>query len=636
MTELTEKLTPGQRRRGQRRYLWFARLNGASIACLAENMLILYALSVGLRETMVGVLASFLHITMPFMLLGKGFVARFGAARCIGWMWVGRNLCGIGMAAAPFLGLLGGSWLVPNAVLAFAFLFCAFRAMGMVGLNPLIAEISDEKSQGRLSARNFSNFTAFHLLTMLVLVAVMRLGGSTGTFQIILLSGALIGLVSSFTVMGVPETSVLRKSATLPIGQSVLKVLHRRPMRKLLLAHVGGFALLTALPPMTMAAAKKGYGISDADALFLVLIQLVGGIVGAFLSQIISERSGPRPLLIIAALILTSTAGMWSLAPSELHVGFIFTVFFSTGFSALMLVLSLTHCFIALTPASLRLPGGLLVSFGAGAGSAIAGFVVASGGIATLKDSLGFTGLELYDMYFRLVIPFALVCVGLVAQVEGIRDWRVGRVMGLFFSPRDLRALFTLSRMEEFSGPVEDRRTVESLGSSKSPLSESSILDLVDSPDFTIRARTINALRQLDYLGETARAALIRELREKPYTTAYLAAEVIGENNITEAIPDLLNALKSDDVYLVGKSMVALARLQAEDGKPKIAEILQLTDNPRLVIHAALALAEYDDPNFAPLLFRKSLNAELPKRSGTKFYTRSDGSRIAATRSIAI
>lgn len=612
MAETREKLTPNQRRRGQARYVWFARLNGASIACLADNMLILFALSVGLRESLVGVLASFLHITMPFMLLGKGLVARFGAVRSIGTMWLGRNLCGIGIAASPLIALFASPRWVPVSVMFFAFMFCTFRAMGMVGLNPLIADISDENSQGRMAARNFFNFTVANLITMSLLVGLMQTGDGTRMFQGIIFFGALLGVASALVIFGVPESSSIRESAAAPIGRAVLEVLRLRRLRQLLLAHIGGFALLTFLPPMSMAAVKKGYGIADSDALFLVLVQLVGGVASSFLSRTISERSGPRPLMLLGGSILASTAVLWTVAPQDFNLPFVFCIFFLTGFGMLMMILALTHCFIALTPPELRLSGSLIINLGAGAGAGIAGFGVASGIVGLLKVPFGFSGLELYDMYFRLTIPIALVCIVMLAQVERMSDWHVGQVMGVLFSPRDLRALFTLSRMEDFSGPGDDRRALKSLEQSTSPISESSILDMLDSPDFIIRARAIGALRRLVSLGDEARAALIRELRENQYTTAYLAAEVIGENNVQEAVEELMECIVSDDVYLAGKSMVALARLKVDRAKAVIEDVAQSTGNPRLIIHAAAALAEYGDTKFAPALFRKSLEPDLP------------------------
>jgi len=160
--------------------------------------------------------------------------------------------------------------------------------------------------------------------------------------------------------------------------------------------------------------------------------------------------------------------------------------------------------------------------------------------------------------------------------------------------------------------PALDCQTIAALANSKSALSETALLKFLDSPDFTVRARALNALRDLAELGPTARSALCREIRENGYTTAYLAAEIAGEKNVQEAVPALTEVLASDDVYLVGKSMVALVRLQATQVYPTIAQIQQQTSNPRLAIHSAAALAQVGDYQYLTLLLAKSTESSLP------------------------
>ena len=63
-----------------------------------------------------------------------------------------------------------------------------------------------------------------------------------------------------------------------------------------------------------------------------------------------------------------------------------------------------------------------------------------------------------------------------------------------------------------------------------------------------------------------------------------------------EAVPALRRGLESDDVFLAGKCMVALARLGDEASLATVERMYQATGNPRLLIHGAAALELFGRP----------------------------------------
>ncbi len=71
-----DTLTPEERLQGRKRFYRFYFPNGISVACLMNNVLILYGIRNGLTDPTVAIMASFLHLTMPFFLLGKSAIAR--------------------------------------------------------------------------------------------------------------------------------------------------------------------------------------------------------------------------------------------------------------------------------------------------------------------------------------------------------------------------------------------------------------------------------------------------------------------------------------------------------------------------------------------------------------------------------
>ena len=196
-------------------------------------------------------------------------------------------------------------------------------------------------------------------------------------------------------------------------------------------------------------------------------------------------------------------------------------------------------------------------------------------------------------------------------RLDHLKEWKVQDIFGVFFSFRDLRALFALSRMKGCVGYDRDVKHVGWLAQIGSPLSEEALLSFLKSGSMVVRGRALRALRQIDF-GDEAEEALLTELGIGEYTTAYIAAAILGEHKVARAIPALRQALVSDDVYLQGECMIALARLEGTDALPDILRIYESSDNPRVVIHGAGALALIGDHAYIYAILDKASNDSFP------------------------
>ena len=133
----------------------------------------------------------------------------------------------------------------------------------------------------------------------------------------------------------------------------------------------------------------------------------------------------------------------------------------------------------------------------------------------------------------------------------------------------------------------------------------------MDSPRFKVRGKALQTLAHIR-LSPAAGRRIIQELEHGEFTTAYLAAEIIGEHGLQDGIPALRKSLHSTDVYLQGKSMVALARLGDEVSYPAIESIFNTTKNPRLVVHGAQALVLMGGKQRMPMLLTKINTVDMP------------------------
>jgi hypothetical protein len=158
------------------------------------------------------------------------------------------------------------------------------------------------------------------------------------------------------------------------------------------------------------------------------------------------------------------------------------------------------------------------------------------------------------------------------------------------FSFRDLRAITLLDRLKKTDDPGEEGQLLEALYDAPSALAAKGLLDKMRSPRLATRTDAIRAVGALEDLTEDVEKALMDDLTNNPYTTAYLSARILGNHGYRDAIPVLRDLAASADYMLAGEAMIALAKLRDEDFRPTIERIITETQNPRLKIMGVEAL----------------------------------------------
>jgi HEAT repeat protein len=106
----------------------------------------------------------------------------------------------------------------------------------------------------------------------------------------------------------------------------------------------------------------------------------------------------------------------------------------------------------------------------------------------------------------------------------------------------------------------------------------------------------------LPALSEDAERALMDDIINNPYTTAYRSARALGNHEVFAAIPLLRELAVSNDYMLAGEAIIALARMADNAFRPEIEEIILKTENPRLKIAGVEAIGIYKNPASMSLL----------------------------------
>ncbi|MFW5814883.1 MAG: MFS transporter [Spirochaetota bacterium] len=609
-SEFPNQLTRDQRAVGQRRFRQFLLLNGVSVALLMENMLILYAIRNGASDPVVAVIASFVHLTMPAMVLGKRWVSRFGLSRTMALGWFFRYVSAMLMVLAPLLAALGSPTAAIGSIVAGAFGFAFFRAIGSVANTPLTGEITTPDERGTFISGNHTRVQSAFIVTMASAVVVLRVADALWVYQIIITVGCLVGFYAVTILARVPESSAPSRSARIGLRDVIRELAETPRLRRLFAGWAGGFVSFAVVIPYAMIAVKNGYGLSDYEALSHSLVLVVGSISSALLNGLVADRVGPRPLIIIYVAGLLVVAGFWALAPAVYYPILVGAAFFLAGMCKAGIIIGLGHYFLSAAKLSQRVGAALVMRIGGGAAAGITGSVIG----AVLLDVLragGLSGLDIYQGYFRIMLVPLAVFVVLAVRLERLSEWRISNVLGLMLSPRDLRALFVLNRLRrshDGSRAVRDLRTLERIGSS---VSEEEIREQLNSPRLDVRLRAIRALRNIDFGQETTRA-LIDEVEHGQFTTAWVAADVLGESGRREAIDSLRAGLDSDDQILQGRCMTALVQLRDEESYERIEALFETTANPRVAIRGANALASIGGEENMLRVLRRTIDEGLP------------------------
>lgn len=388
-------------------------MNAIPVAFLLEDVLVLYGIRNGVPEPALAALASFVQLTMPFMLLGRIFSARWGLAG--GWTraYLIRYVAVSTLIFVPFLPTAASRTVL---VLGAGFVFAAFRAVGVINMHPLNGEITSEEDRGPYLHINFALFNGAYLLAVLVGVVLTARYESTWIFQIMIALGVAAGFASLLVLRGVPESGEGMRAAREPFLALLGEVRREVRLGVLIPAWAGGLMSFALVVPFAILLIKNGYGIDDSTALRFTLMTLAGSVVSGLVNRRLTRRYAPRHLVLFYVAILVVIAGLWAVSPSVYIPAWTVSLFFAAGFSRAGIIVGLQHHLISSYRAEHRMHVSLLVEL---TGSAVSGLVgtFVGGGLLRYFGRHA-SGMGIYHRYFFVVTGILVVMLIFVARMR--------------------------------------------------------------------------------------------------------------------------------------------------------------------------------------------------------------------------
>jgi predicted MFS family arabinose efflux permease len=606
MRKLT--LSPGELGRARGLFVLFAVLNVISFTLLSGNIITLYVLRVGAGNFLVGLLSSFMYSAYLFLFIGRRIAVKWGLVPLMARFWTIRYLLMLPILGSPFFA--ARSYLqLAYALIIFSVLgFNAARGIAIAAYNPVLGEIAAEKDRGSFIARIQA---IQHSITLALAVAMAFVLGRSAplyVYSLFILVGIGAGLIAASIVSRFPEPVRSERARERNLLRGFRDAFSQSHFRKFIILYFATTLLIYMAAPFLVVYFKRVYQQPDNLILFFLVFGSLGAVLMALASGFLIDKIGAKPLFFlffaVSALVLipmvvspplSGTWPIWVFACSIL-------LFFNLGQFGTMNA-GQTYFLAAINPED-RLDMGVIFYMTLGVAGA-AGSVF--GGVILQSLEVWLTGSDqsrVFQIYFGVVALMSFVVLLFVNSMENLGAYPIRDAMAAIFSPRDLRAIGLTHRLQRVQSVAEEKQTLKAMGESHSGLSLNAILSKLRSPRFTIRAEALQALADIP-LNEPAVQALVSEVKNHAFTTAYLAADIMGSRGLREGIPALRNSLDSQDFFLQGKAMVALARLEDGESYGKIRAKLRATANPRVIIHGATALELARDVEAIPLLLEK-------------------------------
>jgi len=598
-------LSPYRLSKARESFQYFNIFNAVSWNLLVGIIITLFALRLGASPTYIGFLSATFYISLFLLPVGKLLARRFSIIGIYSFGWIARSFCMILAVAAPFVDYAGYRNLALLLIMLGVLLFHLFRGVGMIGNNPVLSLLATGPDRGSYMTQIQIINSAIGMLGSFLVAMILGMEPPIFIFSILLSAGVITGIISGVMIKEVPEPDRVKD------GGMKLKEIFKEALSQDYLKHfLIIFFLVVLVSGVTrtfiIVYAREVLGHNDG---LISLYSVFGGfgfLVAGMLIKFLVDRIGAKPLFIVCfvlgivsliILIFFPLSSFENVAPSILFMIFLF---FMLNFGFLGSEGIAQTYFLGLVPSDKMLDMGILYFFVLGFAGASGTFL--SGLIIDLLLFIGLSPFVSYKILFIIMLALSVLAVANQRKMKPLGSLPMSDALEVIFSFRDLRAISLLDRLNKAKDSDEEKTLLTELHNNPSNLAIDQLLERARSPMLATRQESIRALEKMDYIGENAELALIEDIKNNPYTTAYISARLLGKHKCLAAVPKLRELAFSGDYMLAGESVIALAKMNDAKFRPNIEELILSSDNPRLRIMGSEALGIFHDPESVPVL----------------------------------
>jgi HEAT repeat protein len=603
---MAEALSPYRLGKARELYNVFNVFNSLSWTFLVGSIITLFAMRLHASATFLGLISALLYVSFFFLPLGKLLVRHFPIVRIFSIAWTGRAVSMFAVVLAPFAAGAGHRDLALGLTVLGVALFHIIRGIGMIGNNPILSSLSEGPDRGSYMTQIQIINSATGMFSSFAVAMLLGRDPPLFLYAVILAMGIIAGVTGGIMVKGIPEPPVEERGDKIRFI-SVFKEALEQPGIKLFVGILFFVALVSGVSRAFLVVySREVFLQSDGMVSLYAVFGGLGNLMIGLLIKFFVDRIGAKPIFIIC--IFTGLASMIPIVLfprmglDNITTGILFLslIFFVMNFGFLGAEGIAQTYFLGLIPLRLMLDMGVLYFFIFGVAGAGGSF--AAGLLLDTLSAAGLSSFAAFKILYAALVVFTILVLVLQRKLVPLGALPFRGALEVIFSFRDLRAIALLDKLNKTSDSSEEQQILEALHDTPSRLAVKGLLVRARSPRLAVRMESLRAMETLKDLTGDAEQALMEDLINNPYTTAYISARILGNHGAFSAIPLLRELAVSDDYMLAGEAMIALARLNDEAFRPQIEELILKTRNPRLKIMGVEAFGIYGSRNSLSVL----------------------------------
>ncbi|MDR1899285.1 MAG: MFS transporter, partial [Treponema sp.] len=599
-------LSPYRLGKARELYNLFNVFNALSWNFLVGSIITLLAMRMHASATYLGLLNAILYVSFFFLPVGKVLARRFSIVGIFGAAWTWRAICMIPAVMAPFAAIRGNRDLALILIFIGVLLFHVIRGIGMIGNNPVLSEMAMGADRG-------SYMTLIQIINSAVgmfsgFVVAMLLGREPPLFlySVIMAGGIGCGIFSGVLVKKVPEPPAEEGGKKIGVIGVFKEALLQPSLRQFVLI-LFIVALVSGVSrAFIVIYSREVFNQSDGMVSLYTVFGGLGNLMIGLLIKFLVDRIGAKPIFMLCVItglvsmipiVFFPSAAVDNITTAVLFLTFLF---FVLNFGWLGAEGIAQTYFLGLVPMEMMLDMGVLYFFIFGVAGAGGSFL--AGIFLDILLGFGVSPFISFKLLFVILIGLTGWVVFLQRKMTPLGALPFMNALEVMFSFRDLKAISLLERLNKTHDSREEELLLGALHDTPSNLAIKGLLERARSPRLATRLESLRAMETLKTLDEHAEKALMADIINNPYTTAYISARILGSHGFFSAIPLLRELASSKDYMLAGEAMIALARLGDDAFRPQTERIILKTKNPRLKIMGVEAFGIYASPNSLSVL----------------------------------
>jgi MFS family permease len=389
---------------------WFNFFNAVSFQIMMGAPIILFTKSLGASSTVIGIVASFTPLMTIFQLPAARFLDRFGYREFVLMGWGLRTVLIFVIAAVPMLSFLDAQSKMA-VLLATLFLFNLLRGISSAAWMPWIAELIPESRRGRFLSLDQLFMYAGCLVSLAVSAVVMAGQVDPWEYSLVFFMSAFGGVMSLVFIKRIPEVSsqesVKRSSTPVPWKE----MLSYPPFLQILVFNILYMAVVGSLGVFTVEYMKEMMGFEVSAVLVLSAFSFVGALMALPFCGRVIDRTGSKPLLLMATLLFFVVIFAWFLlASSVLPPSFVLVACLNLATGAASAIFNLAN--VRIVMATMPEMGRnhffalftVITSLGLGASPVVWGLTLDA--IGTIDIAAGVFTFKRHSVYFLALLVF--------------------------------------------------------------------------------------------------------------------------------------------------------------------------------------------------------------------------------------